>query len=681
MNPSTLRALWPWFVIAAAIACLAAEPPQEPDEDGARPAKLYVRGALVGEPMPTGIAWHHKGGFFDSGTRPNGDVLWIASQMPGNVSEQTGSLVKYAGLRPGDIVPLLTPFHNTIYRLSHYDGPKMVFERVPEKELPKGVSVNRLAYVLPLRATGRIQERTTILKRIAAGQDGIPVATIRIEDFIPTNKPGINIADDKDVFVRAGDFLTVHDFRYRVLAIIPPDEKQRVVGWVELQAFAWAPLVPASADDEEFHFDPPGEFQLDLKEQATPQLRIPYTARKGEGQFAFELSSQAAFERWPKPELGSFSVRYPRVARGTAVPLLSPYLNALYQEGPSRWSRVHEDTLPEELRVSRLAYVIPLGGVGRLEGDALAVRAIGRDPSHARGALATLKRLSARENEFTAGAGDRLTFGGKRFAVLRVVPPDDKHNTIGWIELHPVAADEKNDNATAPDKLEIMHHIDFYLGRRAKSVDPQHAAHLDIVVTRDGVNEAVGTCVFVRVDQLSAATRLRFRHMYAPDFMLRYPNLRAGQLLPMLGPLCGAVYRVESAGHPSAVARVGLRRLAEDELPPGVRVGKETYAIPMGGKGELYHYKLWVKEIAAATADAAPRAEIEAFKPVNLLPDAPQKREKFSVCVGDQITLDGFRHKIVNIVPPDAERRVLGWVEIEPVGQAIEPDEEPKKPE
>ena len=105
---------------------------------------------------------------------------------------------------------------------------------------------------------------------------------------------------------------------------------------------------------------------------------------------------------------------------------------------------------------------------------------------------------------------------------------------------------------------------------------------------------------------------------------------------------------------------VELRRLAEEQWPPGVSVERDSYVFPVTGFGKLYGAKLLVKRVFAPKEhDRPPVAEIE----IRLR----GKSDSETVRVGDHVRIADFAHKVRNIVPPDPKDQVIGWVELSPL--------------
>jgi len=160
---------------------------------------------------------------------------------------------------------------------------------------------------------------------------------------------------------------------------------------------------------------------------------------------------------------------------------------------------------------------------------------------------------------------------------------------------------------------------------------------------------------------------------------ISYPPLCEGDVVPMRG----ALYRVgkDKYGHFPV-----LRLLDEQDVPPGVSVQRDSLVLPLREpatwKGELLkavslvnRHSIWLYNspvlvkwiIRPRLAPDVPVAMIEVDRP--FLPDtsrAGQQRRSYTVRSGDVIEIEGHRHRVRNIVPPDPEHQVIGWVELDP---------------
>ena len=128
-------------------------------------------------------------------------------------------------------------------------------------------------------------------------------------------------------------------------------------------------------------------------------------------------------------------------------------------------------------------------------------------------------------------------------------------------------------------------------------------------------------------------------------------------------PAFGALYRVESD------APLDLVRLKADEVPKGAAIAKDSVAIPLmrddagsaqvmfrAAKDDWRHKTIFVAAIDAAKEDqGGPVAHVK-------LEDIRKDSQKLRR--GDKLQFGESEWVVRTVVPPDAERKTLGWVEL-----------------
>lgn len=143
-------------------------------------------------------------------------------------------------------------------------------------------------------------------------------------------------------------------------------------------------------------------------------------------------------------------------------------------------------------------------------------------------------------------------------------------------------------------------------------------------------------------------------------YELTYPKLHEGDLFPLLG----ALYRVhrlsDGAGPHGEGSTLEVRRVAAGDLPPGLRPQVDLYAIPSGGILDVDGHHIVVETIPAPTDDQArPGARVGIYNTYAGLASVEAE-----VHVGSILRNGGRAYKVIDIVPPDSEHQVVGWVEL-----------------
>jgi len=165
-----------------------------------------------------------------------------------------------------------------------------------------------------------------------------------------------------------------------------------------------------------------------------------------------------------------------------------------------------------------------------------------------------------------------------------------------------------------------------------------------------------------------------YPHAKADAYQLRFPELQEGDIVPLFG----AVYRVASMspgakGESTAPGTasgdtVSFQRLPSGELrvPEGATVTKDAYVFTFGkgGGGKLHgvsfqaSYEKTDGGKEKLTIDVSPHQRQEGNRIVKDR-GGPQ-----TVQVGDVVQLGGVRHRVVNVVPPDPKKKIIGWFEV-----------------
>jgi len=164
----------------------------------------------------------------------------------------------------------------------------------------------------------------------------------------------------------------------------------------------------------------------------------------------------------------------------------------------------------------------------------------------------------------------------------------------------------------------------------------------------------------------------------AEGYHVAYPPLREGDIVPV----GRGIYRVEEVSSTRVTLRLTL--LDPKDVPAGVSLGRNSYVYPLyepvytDGSvhsspvqmGKLHGCDLNVSWIIRPRLNPdVPVAVIDTCVPVPSegtpwkdYREMPPQR----VRAGDILKIGRFRHRVRNIVPPDPEHQVIGWVELDP---------------
>ncbi|MBI1903870.1 MAG: hypothetical protein HYS13_22430 [Planctomycetia bacterium] len=161
-----------------------------------------------------------------------------------------------------------------------------------------------------------------------------------------------------------------------------------------------------------------------------------------------------------------------------------------------------------------------------------------------------------------------------------------------------------------------------------------------------------------------SAPREYLSYASSGDFAVQFPNeTKPGDVLAMLGPPCCAVYRFSAASYK-------FERIPEAELDEDLRVIRAGYAVPVGCCGRLHTQFFDVTEIRQRGDGSREPAATLVIHPVRVLnvPEAPPR--KVTVAAGDNVTFGTAdrqaTYEVLRVVPQDAKRQVVGWVEFNP---------------
>ncbi len=153
------------------------------------------------------------------------------------------SWMSYPPLERGELIPLV----GRVYRVTRNDE-RHVFEWVPSSKLPEGLEVpfvESLFVTTERQGVGWITFKDGKLRcpKIVPGKgdkdpkDG-PSAEFIYEDHLPKKKPGGKVELHTGT-VRANDMVVLpNEGAFIVRRVVPPDVKNKILGWVELSSEA-----------------------------------------------------------------------------------------------------------------------------------------------------------------------------------------------------------------------------------------------------------------------------------------------------------------------------------------------------------------------------------------------------------------------------------------------------------
>ena len=270
--------------------------------------------------------------------------------------------------------------------------------------------------------------------------------------------------------------------------------------------------------------------------------------------------------------------------------------------------------------------------------------------------------------EKTVRVGDVFRFNDVSHRVCNIVLPDAKQHVIGWIEFDqtPVQSDE---DPGAP-LLQPARRISI-VGRNIPcDVESGFVGWTDNVVEKNGKQFARG--VFVMAKDVSMLPN--FPKASADLYRIDYPDVQEDDIVPLLG----ALYRVQGMSG-GEEADMGLLRLPDQNAPPvpeGAKVMEKSYAFTIGGGGSLHGVPfrvLTAPKAEDATSDT-PAVTIKAqtyderrngqvvWKNGHSVPHDGWEK---TIRVGDLVRFQETTHRVCNIVLPDAERHIIGWIEFD----------------
>lgn len=155
-------------------------------------------------------------------------------------------------------------------------------------------------------------------------------------------------------------------------------------------------------------------------------------------------------------------------------------------------------------------------------------------------------------------------------------------------------------------------------------------------------------------------------------YRVYYPKPKLGDLIPDHV----RVYRVAGFPPKSAVVKAGameLEAVNEGQLPPNILRKDFTLAVSPGAilnvggdAAEFADLRTSLTDHVRVVKIAAARDARPATAGVEVWSDLGDKaRRAETVKIGDQLQAGRWKFGVTNVVPPDRERRIVGWAEFE----------------
>ena len=306
-------------------------------------------------------------------------------------------VVRFGKLREGFALPIA----GAIYRVDEVDPRYILFDKVPERELPSATKLTAGSYALPLNSTGQLNSWDFKIERIAK-VEGRPQVTII----------GFNAGHSLGGTYRIGESLNADRALHRIVNIVPPYD--RFEGWVEIDMKARkGPL-------------PPQHFLAVLRVGTSREILLDYSTRVGGNVFYRDPKQrQAVVEFLTKHE-------------GFKVAFLGKIYKVTHADEKSiKCELVPDAELPAKSVPRAGNYLFSIGlprtlndwdcRVAEIVADGATLNARFEGLGEAKGDLGTYK------------VGEDVVFNGTPYRVASIVPSDAGGKLIGWVEVAPIS--------------------------------------------------------------------------------------------------------------------------------------------------------------------------------------------------------------------------------------------------
>lgn len=207
-----------------------------------------------------------------------------------------------------------------LYRVTSAKENHCTIEWIPAKEAPNGLTARADSIFVPFR---RINYGGAAFGGAGVGFVGVGEAADEKKASMPA-KLTVHVSSTLDkrgatwkATVKTGDVVLINENGYKVRAVVPPDEKTRVYGWVELDA---KPIPRANLVRDRMPFVEP-----ELERKAGPAVQHIRMRRHWDGPLGY--FSVVAIEDPSKPDgvvvvsLPRYTIHFPRFDNGDIVAL------------------------------------------------------------------------------------------------------------------------------------------------------------------------------------------------------------------------------------------------------------------------------------------------------------------------------------------------------------------------
>jgi len=151
-----------------------------------------------------------------------------------------GYAVGYPDLVAGDTVPLIGGFYRVLSMSGSGRGTSVVFEILDSHETPESWKSSKDTYIFPLGLGGSSWLHqacfvATVADMSGDGTPAVPAVDVKILSYYrKVNGVGVS-GSGRTQTVRVGDLIELGEFRHRVVSIVRPEPKKKIVGWFAVQ--------------------------------------------------------------------------------------------------------------------------------------------------------------------------------------------------------------------------------------------------------------------------------------------------------------------------------------------------------------------------------------------------------------------------------------------------------------
>ena len=151
-----------------------------------------------------------------------------------------GYVVEYPDLVTGDTVPLIGGFYRALGMSGSGRGTSVVFEKLKAHETPESWMSSKDTYVFPfgLGGSGWLHKARFVATIADMPEDeapAMPAVDVKILSYYrKVNGVGVS-GSGRTQTVSVGDLIELGEFKHRVVSIVRPEPKKKIVGWFAVQ--------------------------------------------------------------------------------------------------------------------------------------------------------------------------------------------------------------------------------------------------------------------------------------------------------------------------------------------------------------------------------------------------------------------------------------------------------------